>query len=333
MNNCKLESLHGLRVIATFIIFLGHSGLMPMATFPVTFFFMLSGFLLYYTKNNDSRYASYSDWLFYCFLKLKNWYPLHLLTFVIAIFIGGKYDSVLAGVLNVLMISPFFENYAICFNGVSWFLCVTIFLYFIGFLLLKLIKKIKKSILWAVILIGIIISINIFSKNVIELYIYSNPLYRILDFCLGMILARIFVTGTFVKLSGTIIELTLLVIALIQYGISLKHGFDPSYYSILFSFMLIVFSNNKGIISAFFGKPIFKRLSAYSFEFFMFHELFLRIFRKIISLLNLSTVTYVISVAFLGFVTTVFAIIVYRFIVLNLGKFIKNIRRNDYKNF
>ena len=44
-----IKSLQGLRALAMLGIFMFHAGLLIKGTFPVTLFFMLSGFVLYYS--------------------------------------------------------------------------------------------------------------------------------------------------------------------------------------------------------------------------------------------------------------------------------------------
>ncbi|MDZ4992184.1 hypothetical protein GNF80_04245 [Clostridium perfringens] len=53
-----IESLQGLRSLAMLGIFLFHSGLLLRGTFPVTFFFILSGFVLYYNYSNKINSVS-----------------------------------------------------------------------------------------------------------------------------------------------------------------------------------------------------------------------------------------------------------------------------------
>ena len=43
-----IKSLQGLRAIAMLNIFLFHAGIIPNGIFPVTLFFILSGFFMYY---------------------------------------------------------------------------------------------------------------------------------------------------------------------------------------------------------------------------------------------------------------------------------------------
>lgn len=86
----KLNALQGIRALATIGIFLFHSGLLLRGTFPVTLFFMLSGFMMYYTKSGLNQYDGFKRWTEeYVMKKLKQFYPLHIITFIIALFVGG----------------------------------------------------------------------------------------------------------------------------------------------------------------------------------------------------------------------------------------------------
>ena len=131
----KLKSLQGLRALATIGIFLFHSGLLLEGTFPVTFFFMLSGFMMYYTKHELNGFKDFASWnKGYVWKKIKQFYPLHFITFVMACFIGRVWlrplkDTIISGVLNLLLINSFVPEYALVFNGVSWYLGITLFLY------------------------------------------------------------------------------------------------------------------------------------------------------------------------------------------------------------
>ena len=75
-----IKSLQGLRVISMLIIFMWHCGYSNFkAGIPVTFFFILSGFLSYITykdKKEESKVIASID---YCKIKIKRIYPNHLI--------------------------------------------------------------------------------------------------------------------------------------------------------------------------------------------------------------------------------------------------------------
>lgn len=61
----QLSALDGLRVLATLAIFFFHAGILIRGAFPVVWFFMLSGFMMYYTKHTLTGYPNFKSWLGY----------------------------------------------------------------------------------------------------------------------------------------------------------------------------------------------------------------------------------------------------------------------------
>lgn len=66
-----IKSLQGLRVIAMVGIFLFHAGFIPNGIFPVTFFFILSGFVIYYKHNEQTDKRKISNGISYGIKKIK----------------------------------------------------------------------------------------------------------------------------------------------------------------------------------------------------------------------------------------------------------------------
>lgn len=283
----KLPGLEGLRALATIGIFLFHSGFLLQGTFPVTLFFMLSGFLVCYTKSEQVKRVSFAEWVNgYVMCKLRNFYPLHIITFFIACIVGRviykiNIDTIIGAVLNLLLINPFFPKYALIYNGLSWFLAITMFLYITAFPLQKLLNRITDTTVPAILTIFIILALNTANRFGSNLYLYTNPFYRILDFWLGMLVGRMYNDRKFVIKSSNRVELLLIAVFVVQYFVSLIISGDPGYYSILFAVALYVFAVGEGCVSAVLKCGFFAKISCYSFEFYMIHELVLRAFRKV----------------------------------------------------
>lgn len=114
--------------------------------------------------------------------------------------------------------------------------------------------------------------------------LYTNPIYRVLDFLLGMVVAKYYLDNdNLSEKSANFLELALIPWFLVQYGVSFALGYTPGYYSVLFTVLLYVFAVGKGCVSKILSLPLFCRLAKYSFEFYMIHELALRVFRKVFS--------------------------------------------------
>lgn len=283
INKKRLSALDGLRVLATAGIFLFHSGFLPHGTFPVTLFFMLSGFMMYYTKYDKITMMTGVR-------KMGKMYPLHLITFIISIFVwhpwmNSKYTMaylIKAGVMHLTLTQAWFPEYTYTYNGLAWYLSVTLFLYAISFPLVFLTKKVKKPILWMILLLFIIISLDMYSKIYGGGYLYSNPFYRMLDYVLGMMIAKQFQQHEFTdSKKADKIEMGLVIIFIIQYIMSFLVDDTPGYYSVLFSIALYIFAIGRGRVSRILSYPVFHTLACYSFEFYMIHELVLRVFRRV----------------------------------------------------
>lgn len=277
-----LPALDGVRVLATMGIFLFHSGFLLNGTFPVTLFFMLSGFMMYYTKRDDIHPMT-------GIMKMRKMYPLHLLTFLISIIVWQPWRKytlsflLKAGILHLTLLQAWFPKYTFTYNGLAWYLSITLFLYVISYPLILLTRRIKKPLPAILLLLVIITAINWYGGGV-DSGLYTNPIYRILDFLLGMVIAKYYLDNdNLTEKSASFLELALIPWFLVQYGVSFVLGYTPGYYSALFTVLLYVFAVGKGCISKILSLPLFHRLAKYSFEFYMIHELALRVFRKVFS--------------------------------------------------
>lgn len=85
-----IYTLQGLRALAMLGIFLFHSGLLLNGTFPVTFFFILSGFVLYYSKYNRIENMNLKDRIKWAFNKIKPFYIIHIIGAVYTIYYKYK---------------------------------------------------------------------------------------------------------------------------------------------------------------------------------------------------------------------------------------------------
>ena len=86
-----IKSLQGLRALGMLGIFLFHSGLLLKGTFPVTFFFMLSGFVLYYSYSNRIETMNFNERINWIIKRMKKLYPVHLITFIMSIAIRWEW--------------------------------------------------------------------------------------------------------------------------------------------------------------------------------------------------------------------------------------------------
>lgn len=309
----KIQPLQGLRVLATLGIFLFHSGILLKGTFPVTLFFMLSGFMMYYTKHDNITITTGKK-------KIFKMYPLHIITFLVSFLVGNVFDNydkiyiLKASVLQILLMQSWFKDYRFSFNGLSWYLSITLFLYLVSYPLIKFINKLSKYKIWLFVTLFLIILLNIYDGFNSESILYTNPLYRCLDFFLGMLVARIFICSKGIVLNKpNLLEILLLLWFIAQYAISLfMKSQCPGYFSILFAVALFVFSKGDGFISKILSLNIFDKLASYTFEFYMIHELVLRVFRKIFDNEEMFYPVRLLLIAVPSFVITCLLAILYK---------------------
>lgn len=278
---------------------------------------MLSGFLLYYHKHTLDGYPNFLKWLGYVWKKIKRFWPLHFLTFLYAFFVFSEaFDAstLRFAVLNGVLLHAFCEKTLYNFNSLSWYLSATIFLYTIGFFLMRLINKFQEywmTMIGATLLIIFVINAMLWLD--VPIYVYGNPVYRMLDFFLGMLVGYAFVNNK-VQYSGKDFSKCELLICLAFVGLYVISIFlkpKCGYYSILFAIALFVFAHGKGCVSELLGKPFFTRVAEYRFEFCMIHELVLRTLRLLIPVNSIGyfpRVFLVCGIAF--FITSLLAILV-----------------------
>lgn len=232
--NDRLPSLTGLRWWAAFMVFAMHFSVLPggnvspKLTFAtslsgavgVSFFFVLSGFVLTWSARvHDTATAFWRR----RFFKI---YPNHLVTFVLAaviiLWIGDQIlwtrpqlDSPIPNLLLLQAWSPE-QTTVYGFNGVAWTLSVEAVFYLCFPLIFMLVRKIRPERLWfwvggviaAVFCVPLVATLLPDQPVLAWLGVSSweywfvsiCPAVRLLEFVLGVLLARIVVTGRWVKL-------------------------------------------------------------------------------------------------------------------------------------
>ena len=200
-----IRSFTGWRYIFAVAIFMHHyqidgkSVLQAGGTIGVTFFFILSGFLLAYgyKKRLMTREISTSDFYKARAVKL---YPLHILCFA-AVFLLGIRNFVTAdlpkAVLNLFLLQSWVPSpdYYMSYNAVSWFLSDELFFYLMfPFVLPVLLNGSGKKIAVGAGIFAISYSAAaaLIPLDHYHAYFYINPLSRFADFVFGILVFRIF---------------------------------------------------------------------------------------------------------------------------------------------
>jgi peptidoglycan/LPS O-acetylase OafA/YrhL len=298
----KLNALTSLRFFAALGVFLHHFHFYEHTTSPqlhavyraffegfagVTFFYVLSGFIISYSYHAQAAKRPYStgEFLFNRFARL---YPVHLLTLGIAIaaYVGLSNLSLIDGktlAVNTLLMQAYIPDalYYFSFNGVAWSISAELFFYlaFI-FLLVKLRTRTLAVIAVAMaVLIGYLINSPVQYSPIYNWIFYINPGFRVIDFIVGMLVFRLFITGRFrVEPSqGTAAEIgSLALLAVFGYvglnGVSMLWRFDL-FYVLPMALVVWVFAQGHGAISRLISNRLFVTLGEASFSLYMIHQI------------------------------------------------------------
>ena len=141
-----VKSLQSIRFVFALMIFLHHtvSPITTLGAFGVSFFLVLSGFVLMY--GNKGGIDNKRDYSTFFLKRLKKIYPTHILCLFLAIFISiwtGKVQNWVHLVTNVFLIHSWIPNSSFYFSGnsLSWYLSVMVFCYAMFPFLAEWIKK------------------------------------------------------------------------------------------------------------------------------------------------------------------------------------------------
>lgn len=278
-----IYSIQALRGVAFLGVFAFHSGVKCFGgsgAWGVSVFFVLSGFIMTYSYYGSDRInlVSFRNNILFARDKIKRLYLLHFLTtFAMAVFmiVGDTVESVeeiiIKLILNILLIQEWIPMSQRSINGVSWYLCVTAFLYFIFPWILKYMekgysgnkaKKMAVGLFLLQILIGGGCLLIILTGHEIDLewFVYKFPLVRALDFIIGCNMGYLFLKSPqkmIKKAQYTILELVCLFIIIIG---NLCHIMESTLYpdrwwtfSIVFTISscmaVYLFAENKGYIT------------------------------------------------------------------------------------
>ena len=293
-----IKSLQFVRFIFALLIFYHHFyGIMVFGLCSVTFFFILSGFLLSWGYGGKVLGSNFSFKQF-IFKRLAKLYPAYIKSFLIAVgflIVGHPNDlyeitKPVYWILDVLMLQSWIPVEQVIFSGnsVSWFVSVIIFFYLSFPILYRFIYRqssIRKVATLLLILLIYFLTISLVPKDFQHQLIYANPIFRIVDFIIGIYLyslCHILIKYDFSDISKkgwTIMELIpLLIIAGVLYWGDINHPiFTASIYWLPISFLILTLvvsgQNRGGYLSMLFEHPFLQRLGSISFEFYLLHAI------------------------------------------------------------
>lgn len=303
--NKRFDSLQFLRMIAFMAIFLLHTRSYHLITrgydaaAAVSFFIMLSGFLYGYRyRNNSFDLKHVRKKIKKRILKVL---PLHWVTLLLSVSIITGWniinlkESSRTILLNAFLLQSYIPDSEVyfSFNGVSWYLCLVIFLIICNFpiiYVLKLVRNTRHGILktWMIFILSVCAAF-VYTKIIMkenlspEFWLYIFPPSRLMEYICGIIIGMNY---DHIKISfSTGWEIA---VCVLYYAVMLFCPFPDgysrgAYWIIPNAWMLIVFSSGKGRISKVFSHQACRWLGDISYECFMIHLVVIQFMNHYIS--------------------------------------------------
>lgn len=202
-----IQNLQSLRLLFILLIVFSHIKSLHFdfgGDCGVAFFFTISGFVLSVSKGKAISEGDFST-LHFLKHQLSKFYPLHVLTFVATAIIGlctQHFEGWLHAIANILLVQSWIPlpDYYFSFNGVSWFLSNILFCYLLFLPLYLLINRHRPQVL-AITAIAIAAVYAMIASQLpaerVNALLYIPPYLRIIDFAIGILTARVFLSDRF----------------------------------------------------------------------------------------------------------------------------------------
>ena len=300
----------------------------------VSFFFMLSGFILSYAYGEKVQARTFGHWRFIQ-KQLSKFYPLHVLLFVIMIVLDARlgrvfsWDKILANLFLLQSWVPSDDFYFVG-NGVSWFLSDLMFFYMVFPMAFRVLQNIslRRLLMGAVVILGLYTALaTSIPVDLINPLLYIAPWTRTIDFSIGILVFRLYTSVNGLSLrswlikqsSGvlTLIELTLVlavVASFFIYGnISLRFRCAALFWLVLPTVLFFFVASDElaGKVTQLLHGSTMQWLGSISLEIYLTHCVFMRCFysalvplgigeeERLSTLMIVLTVVLIIVIAFL----------------------------------
>lgn len=350
----NLTSLTGMRIFAALLVILFHASLSKMLNpfeneniatsyalifknagwLGVSFFFILSGFVLTWSANPHQSKSHF--WL----KRLGKIFPNHIVTWGIMLFFFSDYvTNSSAWLPNLFLVSSWSNNIDIfvSINQPSWTLCSELLFYMLFPVLFALIRKVPNSKLWHILattffgLLATQLAITFWISDTSQLnewplsenqwwLAYNFPPFRLYEFIAGMLMARLLQAGVKINLSLSTSTGLVLLSYIATYFVPFQYSLNVVTFIPLCLLIAVGAQNDlegkKSILNA----RLTIWLGEVSFGIYMIHYIVLISAKKILSgeLYGLGTSSLIIVLCFIA--SIVGGYILYRFIELPIMK-------------
>ncbi len=312
-----IDAIGGFRFVAAFAVLISHfRGKFGFGDFHtaftgrgVSFFFVLSGFILTYVYHSRLKRTGI---LSFYFKRIVRLWPLHLVcTLIIVWLIGQKIYPLKFGV-NLLLLQSWIPDrrWSLSYNGVAWSISTEMFFFFMfPFLLLggqrQFWWKFAIVTLTSFAIVGgahyFYLDREFTNKAMLVSIIHTNPVVRLVEFALGMATAWIFINSIARKASAALTEsshrlwhdtlkevlaMSTMVVFVFTYDwarqsitsngshlLSIWYHFAGS--APVFAVIIFVFARSQGVCARAMGSKAMNFLGEISYAFFLIHSIIL----------------------------------------------------------
>lgn len=311
-----IYSLHSLRFVFIMLVVMSH---MIGKSFDfggecgVSFFFILSGFVLSYAYGSRVENGTFRIGTFVK-KQLSKFYPLHLLTFFLMIALDARlgrffeWPKLLANLLLLQSWVPSDDFYFVA-NGLSWFLSDLLFFYLVFAFVFRCLYRCPLRVLTiggmvVVVLYGFLASL--IPSSLINPLLYASPITRLIDFCIGILIFR-FSRSQWGgqcqrKIDGLpkgyvcALELLMVVMIVASFFVyeqsSLRFRCAAMFWFVLPIVLYVFVATDKknGFLTAVLHHPLMQWLGNMSLEIYLVHWVTMRVFYSVVSTVGLEDV-------------------------------------------
>jgi len=271
----------------------------------VMFFFMLSGFILAYAYGKQVSDDTFQHKRFLG-KQLSKFYPLHVLTFAVMALLDARlgifygWGKLVANLLLLQSWVPDNDFYFVA-NGSSWFLSDLLFFYVLFPFLYRYLMRLSGQCLLVLVFIVLAAYAAIayeIPTEMINPILYAAPWMRVLDFSIGLLVYRLYVSETGHKLKDVLtrrpsmVELlmvALVVISFFVYGhVSWRFRCAALFWLVLppVLYTFVSLDRERGFITAMFHHRWMQWLGSISLEIYLVHFVLMRFFYSVLTSLG-----------------------------------------------
>lgn len=305
----------------------------------VSFFFVLSGFIIAYNYQNkiaEQRTTKREFWV----ARIARVYPLHLLTLLIAVLAGGYVEA--AGtmewiehfLMSLFLLHPLIPSpdYFFSFNSPSWSLgCEQLFYFLFPFLALCFSRNSRNFYVLPLCLIVMCVGMHLTPEESIKGFWYVNPVTRFPDFLMGMALYRLSIKCRDRKLgyiTASLLEVGSILLFLLFYLYSadvLPKVYRYScYYWIPIGLLLLIFSLQRGVLSRLLSNKYLLIGGEISFSFYLIHLFIIDSYQKMVATYQLQ-ISWMIAIPAIFCLTIGLSLLSYYYFEKPANKWVKQL--------